>query len=103
MAVRIGLLVLLAGIVLSFSGAVYSAEEEYKAFDLGEVVVTATSTERSVEDISATVSVITREEIEASNATGVISSTSSSTLSPGITISVPFGRVATPVTSVVLI
>ncbi len=72
MAVRIGLLVLLAGIVLFLSGAVCSAEEEYKAFDLGEVVVTATSTERSVEDISATVSVITREEIEASNATSVM-------------------------------
>src|SRR5580693_9895784 len=36
-----------------------------------------------------------------SMATGVISSTSSSTLSPGITISVPAGKVATPVTSVV--
>ena len=34
-------------------------------------------------------------------ATGVISSISSATLSPGITISVPAGNVATPVTSVV--
>src|SRR5580704_4923576 len=36
-----------------------------------------------------------------SMATGVISSISSATLSPGITISVPAGNVATPVTSVV--
>ena len=36
-----------------------------------------------------------------SMATGVISSISSATLSPGITISVPAGSVATPVTSVV--
>ena len=36
-----------------------------------------------------------------SKATGVINSTSSSTLSPGITISVPSGNSATPVTSVV--
>jgi len=34
-------------------------------------------------------------------AIGVINSTDSSTLSPGITISVPSGSVATPVTSVV--
>ncbi len=36
-----------------------------------------------------------------SMATGVISSTTSCTLSPGITISVPAGSSATPVTSVV--
>src|SRR4029077_6334502 len=36
-----------------------------------------------------------------SMATGVISSTTSGTLSPGITISVPAGSSATPVTSVV--
>jgi len=36
-----------------------------------------------------------------SNATGVISSTCSETLSPGITISTPSGSSATPVTSVV--
>src|SRR6185295_15873414 len=36
-----------------------------------------------------------------SMATGVISSTSSVTLSPGITISIPAGNCATPVTSVV--
>jgi hypothetical protein len=36
-----------------------------------------------------------------SMATGVINSTSSVTLSPGITISMPCGRCATPVTSVV--
>ncbi len=36
-----------------------------------------------------------------SMATGVISSTTSPTLSPGITISVPSGNCATPVTSVV--
>ncbi|GJE29833.1 hypothetical protein LKMONMHP_4725 [Methylobacterium organophilum] len=34
-------------------------------------------------------------------ATGVIRTTSMVTLSPGITISVPSGRVTTPVTSVV--
>jgi hypothetical protein len=37
----------------------------------------------------------------ASQAIAVMSSTSSAMLSPGITISVPSGRVATPVTSVV--
>ena len=36
-----------------------------------------------------------------SSATGVISSTVTATLSPGITISTPSGRFATPVTSVV--
>ena len=36
-----------------------------------------------------------------SSATGVISSTVTDTLSPGITISTPSGRFATPVTSVV--
>jgi len=37
-----------------------------------------------------------------SMAMGVISATSRLTLSPGMTISTPLGRVATPVTSVVL-
>ena len=37
-----------------------------------------------------------------SSATGVISSTSTAMLSPGITISTPFGRLHMPVTSVVL-
>ncbi len=36
-----------------------------------------------------------------SSATGVINSTTTVTLSPGITISTPSGNVATPVTSVV--
>ena len=36
-----------------------------------------------------------------SNAIGVINSTCTATLSPGITISVPAGNVTTPVTSVV--
>ena len=37
-----------------------------------------------------------------SMAIGIINSTSNSTLSPGMTISVPLGNVTTPVTSVVL-
>ncbi|MCK4591337.1 MAG: TonB-dependent receptor [Candidatus Latescibacteria bacterium] len=37
-------------------------------YEVPEIVVTATRTEKSVKDLSATVSVITREDIEASNA-----------------------------------
>lgn len=40
-------------------------------FNLGQVVVTATKTERTVKNVSATVSVITREDIERSNAKNV--------------------------------
>ena len=44
------------------------AKEEVEAFDLGQVVVTATRTEREIGNVPATVTVITREEIEQSNA-----------------------------------
>ena len=46
-------------------------KKKTKAFDLGQVVVTATKTERIIKDVSATVSVITKEEIEKSNAKNV--------------------------------
>lgn len=39
-----------------------------KVYWMEEIVVTATRTERTIKDLSATVSVITREDIEASNA-----------------------------------
>jgi len=47
-------------------------ESEKSVFDLDEVVITATRIPKKVRDVSATVSVITREEIEASNATSVM-------------------------------
>lgn len=60
-------------------------------FKLEEVVVTATRTERAVKDLSATVSVITREEIEASNAN---SCTDILNIQPGLFVhkTGPFGR-----------
>jgi len=58
--------------LLSLTLVLPGMAEEHKAFDLGEVIVTATKTEKTVEDISATVSVITREEIEASGANSVM-------------------------------
>ncbi len=52
----------LAGVTLA-----EEAEEEVKAFDLGQVVVTATKTEKRVEDAPGSVTVISREEIERRN------------------------------------
>ena len=76
--VSLGLIPLL-GLAIPNAAAEEYAEEEYgtategyEAFDLGEVVVTPTKTKKTVEDISATVSVITREEIEASGANSVM-------------------------------
>ncbi|MCK5380592.1 MAG: TonB-dependent receptor plug domain-containing protein, partial [Candidatus Latescibacteria bacterium] len=43
-------------------------EEQLPLYWMDEIVVTATRTEKTIRDLSATVSVITREEIEASNA-----------------------------------
>lgn len=43
-----------------------------RAFDLGKVVVTATKSEKKVEDVTSSVSVIDEEEIEASNANYVM-------------------------------
>ncbi len=45
--------------------------KEDKRFNLGQVVVTATKTERIAKDVSAAVSVITKEEIEKSNAKNI--------------------------------
>ena len=45
-----------------------SDKEELPLYWMDEIVVTATRTEKAIKDLSATVSVITREEIEASNA-----------------------------------
>ncbi len=42
-----------------------------RAFDLGQVVVTATKTERSIGTVASSVTLITREEIEESNAKNV--------------------------------
>ncbi len=41
--------------------------EEEETFDLGEIVITATKSERRVADVTSSVSVIDEEEIEASN------------------------------------
>lgn len=56
--------------LFSFTGEVINAEESdtSRIYHLDEIVVTATRSEKTVKDLSATVSVITREEIEASNA-----------------------------------
>ena len=62
-------IVILMGLLLLIIPFAYVQEEE--PFDLGEVVVTATKTEEEVKDLPMSVSVITREEIEASNATTV--------------------------------
>ncbi len=43
-------------------------EKQLPLYWMDEIVVTATRTEKTIRDLSATVSVITREEIEASNA-----------------------------------
>ena len=59
-------------VVTQVSLARATTEESNDAqFNLGEVVVTATKTERIAKDVSATVSVITREDIEKSNAKNV--------------------------------
>jgi len=57
------------GLLLLIIPFAYVQEEE--PFDLGEVVVTATKTGEEVKDLPMSVSVITREEIKASNATTV--------------------------------
>ncbi|HEC68964.1 MAG TPA: TonB-dependent receptor [Candidatus Omnitrophica bacterium] len=63
----------LAVISLSFSLAQISLAEENKdvKFNLGKVTVTATKTERVAKDVSSSVSVISREDIEKSNAKNV--------------------------------
>ncbi len=53
---------------LSLLAADQTGEEKKAAYTLDEVVVTATRSKQAVKDVSATVEVITREEIEASNA-----------------------------------
>lgn len=58
------------GMPLSVFGA---GEGDYdEAFDLGEIVVTATKSERRASDVTSSVSVIDREEIDASNDTYVM-------------------------------
>ncbi|MFH1006095.1 MAG: TonB-dependent receptor [Candidatus Latescibacterota bacterium] len=46
-----------------------SGKDQLPLYWMDEIVVTATRTEKAIRDLSATVSVVTREEIEASNAT----------------------------------
>ncbi len=57
-------------LILGFVHTGFGEEQEdtLTAYRLPEIVVTATRIEKAVKDLSATVSVITREEIEASNA-----------------------------------
>lgn len=58
---------LLLLVLIGFSSPLIAQEKPRYLFP--PIVVTATRTEKSVEDVSATVSVVTEEDIEASNAT----------------------------------
>jgi len=89
-------------VLLTFSFSLYSNEvttqdssvvDELPVFDLQEVVVTATRIPRKVMDVTSTVSVIDRKEIEASNANYVMDVIGSQ---PGIYIrkDAVFGRQA---------
>jgi len=66
--------ILLLAVVLAFAPIQISLagesgeEERAKAFDLGQVVVTATKTERILADVPVETSLITKEKIENSNA-----------------------------------
>ncbi len=55
--------------ILSFGlSQVVTGQDTLKLYYLDEIVVTATRTKRAVKDLSATVSIVTRDEIEQSNA-----------------------------------
>ena len=64
-----GVVSLLAAATLLSSSPPLPAEE--KAADMGEIVVTATRTEKSIEDSPASVSVVTKKDIEKRNITSV--------------------------------
>jgi len=62
--------ILLFLICVTFSGRLVACDEgnnEKEAFDLDEIVVTATKSKKKVADVTSSVSVIDTEEIEASN------------------------------------
>ena len=65
------LLICLLGLIFANGGLALAEEKEEEAevIKLEDVVVTATRTERKIKDVPATVTVITREEIEKSSAT----------------------------------
>ena len=56
-------LAIMLGVALSSQNFVYAAAGEEPTFDLEQVVVTATKTEKKVGEFSAAVEVITKEEI----------------------------------------
>ena len=60
-------LALMVGLVLSSLNFTSVAAEEDPSFDLDQVVVTATRTEKKVRDVPAAVEVITREEMDKQN------------------------------------
>ena len=65
---NIKLEILLSSVLLFGLVQIGLAEEQVLIYELEEIVVSATGSERAIKDLSATVSVITRDEIEASNA-----------------------------------
>ena len=69
---KVGFVMVLVGVLmfaLPQTGFVQEVEEEkLPIYWMDEIVVTATRTEKAIKDLSATVSVISREEIEASHA-----------------------------------
>ncbi|MCD6295199.1 MAG: TonB-dependent receptor, partial [Deltaproteobacteria bacterium] len=59
---------ILTGIMVFFSaGTGWSEENEKKMYTLDEIVVTATKTEKKIEDVPGSVTVITAEEMELRN------------------------------------
>ncbi|RKY30423.1 MAG: hypothetical protein DRP68_06155 [Candidatus Omnitrophota bacterium] len=54
-------------VAILFSLSLTQAESQEKAFNLGEVIVTATKTEHTLADVPAEAVVITKEEIKAKN------------------------------------
>jgi iron complex outermembrane receptor protein len=65
---RIGKVFLLLVIGLTFALAQLSLAEEEKVYELGRIVVTATRTESQMGDVPASVSVVTKEDVENSTA-----------------------------------
>ncbi|MFH1538597.1 MAG: TonB-dependent receptor [bacterium] len=60
----------LAAVFLIIGGAGF-AQAEDEAIDLGQIIVTATKTEKEIKNVASSVEVITREEIEASAADNI--------------------------------
>lgn len=60
-------LAIMLGVALSSQNFVYAAAGEEPTFDLEQVVVTATKTEKKVGEVSAAVEVITKEEMDKKN------------------------------------